>query len=794
MSSVHAHQANAVTDARLEQFLLTERAVLEWIQSMLELKQPFPRDGARAHSMLRNGVLLCQLMQEIEPKAIPRIQDKTSHAWKLRENIHFFLAACEDLKIPKFKIFKISDLYGDIERVNQSSANLDAAAMEAANKAAANPALAIATMSSTPHAPFLAQLRSPAATPLQEGDIPPYFGGNWPAVIQTLEALAKISHSKGLAEPMKEVPAVADIPKPFTLINDLSNERKVSLKHKISRLKESTTIAKIKVSQGILRRQLEYLMNAKEGHTTFEKLERGIIKFQGVVRGHFQRKAYKKMVRDVAFREKVANEILSTEKTYINNLDICLRIFWTPLTDGSKPFLKQEDIDGIFCNIKLIHDLQKPFSQKIEDRISKWDLRQKISDIFFEYSQSGAVDIYAKYVENFDYSVAIMTRLMKTNPSFAQFITDARQLPEVAGLDLSAFLITPVQRIPRYNLLLRDLMKYTQSVAGPENIHADLEGLNQALEKMETMAKLINERKRQSESILRVGEIADSVIGIEINLVEANRYFVKEITLADERTAVFLFNDLILFGKKKGLQAKEVRYSHFFWLRDILVRDTMNTKPPPSLELTESSKGKVLQKMPFLHAADKEAWLQHLMDLQLKLLKDPQSAPSYSSASLPTKKGSSPSREDGDGGKTLSPGTLPLRGSKNRPKSTPITGLFTRSKSPSTKRTSGNHSPVTEREEGSNSASPRKNTQPPAISFSEEKEKPGPAIGFSLKLPSAFMRAVSPGKRRQSSTDLPGSPAGSGAPSPATSSPSLAPSLAPSPSTSSSSVSGSPHK
>jgi len=105
-----------VTDARLEQFLLTERAVLKWIEAVLELKEPLPTDGRKTHILLRDGVLLCKLMQELDPKSIPRIQENTNHAWKLRENISFFLAACEDLKIPRYKLFKVPDLFGEVGR------------------------------------------------------------------------------------------------------------------------------------------------------------------------------------------------------------------------------------------------------------------------------------------------------------------------------------------------------------------------------------------------------------------------------------------------------------------------------------------------------------------------------------------------------------------------------------------------------------------------------------------------------------------------------------------------------
>lgn len=51
----------------------------------------------------------------------------------------------------------------------------------------------------------------------------------------------------------------------------------------------------------------------------------------------------------------------------------------------------------------------------------------------------------------------------------------------------------PIQRIPRYVLLLEDFLKHT-----PPN-HLDFENVDAALKKVKDVAMLINEKKRQAE-------------------------------------------------------------------------------------------------------------------------------------------------------------------------------------------------------------------------------------------------------------------------------------------------------
>jgi hypothetical protein len=50
-------------------------------------------------------------MLEIEERSIPRIQEDTTHDFKLKENILFFLEAVKDYGIPKYKLFQLPDLW-----------------------------------------------------------------------------------------------------------------------------------------------------------------------------------------------------------------------------------------------------------------------------------------------------------------------------------------------------------------------------------------------------------------------------------------------------------------------------------------------------------------------------------------------------------------------------------------------------------------------------------------------------------------------------------------------------------
>jgi hypothetical protein len=68
--------------------------------------------------------------------------------------------------------------------------------------------------------------------------------------------------------------------------------------------------------------------------------------------------------------------------------------------------------------------------------------------------------VYTAYVQNFNTSMAVIERVQKKK-EVAAYFQKCKEHPEGKSLDLASFLIMPVQRIPRYNLLLTDMMRHT---------------------------------------------------------------------------------------------------------------------------------------------------------------------------------------------------------------------------------------------------------------------------------------------------------------------------------------------
>ncbi|CDW96595.1 hypothetical protein [Sporisorium scitamineum] len=111
------------------------------------------------------------------------------------------------------------------------------------------------------------------------------------------------------------------------------------------------------------------------------------------------------------------------------------------------------------------------------------------------------------------------------------FMKRCRTHPRHAQLNVESYLLLPVQRIPRYRLLLEDLVKSTDTAR-----LADGDALATALEHVTQIASKVNESKRQSEQDRRLLAWQYRIRGpIEGPLVQPHRRLLKDGSLQLKR-------------------------------------------------------------------------------------------------------------------------------------------------------------------------------------------------------------------------------------------------------------------
>eukprot|EP01105_Mastigella_eilhardi_P021758 TRINITY_DN529_c2_g1_i2.p1 TRINITY_DN529_c2_g1~~TRINITY_DN529_c2_g1_i2.p1 ORF type:complete len:657 (-),score=172.43 TRINITY_DN529_c2_g1_i2:126-2096(-) len=255
-------------------------------------------------------------------------------------------------------------------------------------------------------------------------------------------------------------------------------------------------------------------------------------------------------------REHIEKEILQTEQVYLDSLTIIQDLYEMPLRKANPLIIEKEEIDLLFCNVKTIILYNTVLLKSLQQHPHTCGASFAIVTPFFKH--------YTEYSKNYPNALATLNRLKKNNPEFRKFLEkQAKEHSDaLAAMDiLDSLIIRPIQRIPRYKLLLTDLIKNV-----PET-DPDFPALRKSLDLMLDVAMALNDSSKVTENTEKLLSIQHSLVfkskSGEVNLVEHQRQFVRE----GETTAqlpnkkrpcacmLFLFSDCLLVTKKRTLSS-----------------------------------------------------------------------------------------------------------------------------------------------------------------------------------------------------------------------------------------------
>ena len=254
-------------------------------------------------------------------------------------------------------------------------------------------------------------------------------------------------------------------------------------------------------------------------------------------------------------RDLVAHDVMNTEETYNNQLRILSDVLFNPLLLKAKtktPVLSEEEIRLIFSDISVILSISTDFLKDLRECFDKWDNKtSRLGQVFKKFIQFFRA--YADYVRNYDKAISFLATLPKDCKLFTFFKDHVTDNPAVnCNLSLSALLVVPVQRIPRYPLLLKDVIKYT-----PES-HPDYATLKEALTGISEIADWVNECIRTNQSQRVCMTLQKELVGFDEPIMAASRLFVKEgevVELSEtekpRRRVLLLFNDILIIADPK---------------------------------------------------------------------------------------------------------------------------------------------------------------------------------------------------------------------------------------------------
>ncbi|KAJ1966839.1 hypothetical protein IWQ62_002220 [Dispira parvispora] len=262
-------------------------------------------------------------------------------------------------------------------------------------------------------------------------------------------------------------------------------------------------------------------------------------------------------VRRESRREMGICEVIKTEQSYLQNLNVLLEVFYLPMRE----WLDEQDIKIIFGNLEDLMTCSAQLLSVMESQYEEEFIKgtpMRMGEIFMNLANS--FDCYGIYCANHGKANQWLEEHSSGNSRVAQFLNKAHEDHRCKHLSFSSFLLQPTQRITRYPLLLKQLLDYTSPS------HPDWFQLGLATNMMRGVNEKVNELTRAQGDYDKCQELLQTIdfasAGIQWDPfsehpILGRRHFIIEGKITkwkSQRVLMFyLFNDVLLLVKTSRL-------------------------------------------------------------------------------------------------------------------------------------------------------------------------------------------------------------------------------------------------
>ncbi|AWO99116.1 putative rho guanine nucleotide exchange factor 17 [Scophthalmus maximus] len=253
----------------------------------------------------------------------------------------------------------------------------------------------------------------------------------------------------------------------------------------------------------------------------------------------------------VDMRKHVMMTLLDTEQSYVESLRSLIQGYMRPLKQpDSGSIVDPLLVDEMFYQIPEILEHHEHFLEQVAGCVGQWHDRQTVGHLLIQsFSKETLANMYSAYIDNFLNAKDAVRIAKEAKPAFHKFLEqNMRENKEKQAL--GDLMIKPVQRIPRYELLVKDLLKHTAED------HPDHPFLLDAQRDIKRLAEKINKGRRSAEEAEKearvIQEIEAHIEGVE-HILNPQRKFLRQEMVMEAKTvggkkdrSLFLFSDLII--------------------------------------------------------------------------------------------------------------------------------------------------------------------------------------------------------------------------------------------------------
>ncbi|XP_037109745.1 FYVE, RhoGEF and PH domain-containing protein 6-like isoform X2 [Syngnathus acus] len=266
----------------------------------------------------------------------------------------------------------------------------------------------------------------------------------------------------------------------------------------------------------------------------------------------------------------IATEIMTSEEVFVDVLKLLHVDFRHAVAEASrqngKAVIEERLLERILYYLPQLYQLNRDLLRELQDRLARWDQTEQVADIFLK--KGPYLKMYSTYIREFDKNAALLEEQSKKNAPFAAVVRQFEASPRCANLALKHYLLKPIQRIPQYQLLLRDYLKNLPKDS------ADYKDTEDALAIVREVANHANDIMKQGDNFQKLIQVQCSLNGHR-EIVQPGRIFLKEGVLNKlsrklmQPRMFFLFNDSLLYTTP--LQSGQFKFNNMLSLAGMKV-------------------------------------------------------------------------------------------------------------------------------------------------------------------------------------------------------------------------------
>ncbi|XP_032109489.1 FYVE, RhoGEF and PH domain-containing protein 2 isoform X2 [Sapajus apella] len=254
--------------------------------------------------------------------------------------------------------------------------------------------------------------------------------------------------------------------------------------------------------------------------------------------------------------KKIVQELLETEQAYVARLHLLDQVFFQELlraARSSKAF-PEDVVRVIFSNISSIYQFHSQFFlPELQRRLDDWTATPRIGDVIQKLAPF--LKMYSEYVKNFERAAELLATWTDKSPLFQEVLARIQSSEASGSLTLQHHMLEPVQRIPRYELLLKE---YVQKLPAQAPDRADAQ---KALDMIFSAAQHSNAAITEMERLQDLWEVYQR-LGLEDDIVDPSNTLLREgpvLKISFRRSDpleryLFLFNNMLLYCVPRVIQ------------------------------------------------------------------------------------------------------------------------------------------------------------------------------------------------------------------------------------------------